>query len=69
MQAGQQMQVWGRVAVRLLSVRWVPRRPSKRGLTKRGGSQETPVGSNGALAEGSAEEGPDGWGDTSLYGQ
>lgn len=66
MQAGQKMQVWGAVAVRLVSVRWGPKRPSERGLTKRG-SQES--AGDGAPAEGSAEEGPDGRGDTSLYGQ
>lgn len=67
MQAGQKMQVWGRVAVGLVTVRGGPRRLSKRGLTKRGGSQES--AGDGAPAGGSAEERPDSWGDTSLYGQ
>lgn len=64
MQAGQKMQVWGRVAV---YCQGGPRRLSERGLTKRGGSQESAGG--GAPAGGPAEERPDGWGDTSLYGQ
>ena len=49
------------------TVRGGPRRLSERGLTKRGGSQEGAGGE--APAGGSAEERPDGWGDTSLCGQ